>query len=267
VDQTNVTDVDGDLEEVIAGGDTDHRGLTEPDSVNGFSFESFTLDDLSSPDGDDREAEETAVTTDDLDSSANMLLKEADPLGPEFDVEGPIELSATALLDSAVPREAPETAPDWAGVVSADPVEVVGYVRRPTHRERRVAKRLRARKVRRLIRHVDPWTVLKVSFLFYLSMFTVSVIAGVLLWTAAVDAGTIAGTEDFIKDLFAFETFRFDADQIFRSSVLGGIALVFGVTALTVLLAVLFNLISDLVGGIRLTVIEEETARPRRPLS
>jgi hypothetical protein len=29
-------------------------------------------------------------------------------------------------------------------------------------------------------------------------------------------------------------------------------------------MAVLFNLISDLVGGVRITVIEEETARPMR---
>ncbi len=33
-------------------------------------------------------------------------------------------------------------------------------------------------------------------------------------------------------------------------------------TGLNVLLAVLFNLISDLVGGVRITVIEEESARP-----
>ena len=31
----------------------------------------------------------------------------------------------------------------------------------------------------------------------------------------------------------------------------------------TVLVAVLFNLISDVTGGIRFTVVEEETARPR----
>ena len=35
-------------------------------------------------------------------------------------------------------------------------------------------------------------------------------------------------------------------------------------SVLVVLLTVVFNLISDLVGGIRLTVIEEETVRVRR---
>ena len=35
----------------------------------------------------------------------------------------------------------------------------------------------------------------------------------------------------------------------------------FAATGFTVLLAVLFNLISDLTGGVRVTVVEEETAR------
>jgi hypothetical protein len=36
-------------------------------------------------------------------------------------------------------------------------------------------------------------------------------------------------------------------------------------TGFTVLATVLFNLISDLIGGVRITVIQEETARPYEP--
>ena len=49
-----------------------------------------------------------------------------------------------------------------------------------------------------------------------------------------------------------------------RIFFLGGLILVVGGTALTVVLVVLFNLISDLTGGIRFTMIEEETAVRRR---
>ena len=49
---------------------------------------------------------------------------------------------------------------------------------------------------------------------------------------------------------------------IFRASFLAGLILVIAGSAFNVLLAVLFNLISDLVGGIRFTVIEEENVRP-----
>ncbi|MGE4566828.1 MAG: hypothetical protein AAEB43_04130, partial [Acidimicrobiales bacterium] len=43
-----------------------------------------------------------------------------------------------------------------------------------------------------------------------------------------------------------------------------GLVMVVGGTATTVVLVVVFNLISDLMGGIRFTVIEEETAVRRR---
>ena len=69
-----------------------------------------------------------------------------------------------------------------------------------------------------------------------------------------------------LEDLFALESFEFDTDQIFRIFTLGGLVLVVGGTALTVVLVVLFNLISDLTGGVRFTMVEEETALRRRRL-
>ena len=134
--------------------------------------------------------------------------------------------------------------------------------RRPSAIDRRTAGRLRARKVRRLVRHVEPWSVLKISLLFYFCLWGILLIAGVLLWSAANGSGPIDSVETFIRELFALETFQFDGDQIFRASAVGGLVLVVAATGFNVLMAVLFNLISDLTGGIRITVIEEETARP-----
>ncbi len=125
----------------------------------------------------------------------------------------------------------------------------------------RLRRRMRARKVRRIIRYIDPWSVLKFSMLFYSAVFVILMIAGVLLWSAAVSSGTVDNLEDFIMDLLALKTFTFEADQIFRASALAGAILVVASTAGTVLLAILFNLISDLIGGIRVTVVELETAR------
>ena len=131
-----------------------------------------------------------------------------------------------------------------------------------TKRERRQLGRLRARKVKRIVRHIDPWSVLKLSLLFYACLFVVFMVAGTLLWNLAGAAGTIASIEGFIKDIGAFKTFSFSGPTIFRASFLAGLILVIAGSGLNVLLTVLFNLISDLVGGIRLSVIEEETARP-----
>ena len=129
-------------------------------------------------------------------------------------------------------------------------------------RERRKLGRLRARKVKRIVRHVDPWSVLKLSLLFYACLFVVFMVAGALLWNLAGAAGTISSIESFIKDIGAFKTFTFDGVTIFRASFLAGLIMVIAGSGFNVLLVVLFNLISDLVGGIRITVIEEETARP-----
>jgi hypothetical protein len=131
-----------------------------------------------------------------------------------------------------------------------------------TRQDRRQLRRLRARKVKRVIRHFDPWSVLKVSLFFYFCLFVVLMVAGVVLWNVAAAAGTISDIEGFFKDAGAFQTFSFDGATIFRGSVLVGLILVIAGTGFNVLLAVLFNLISDLVGGVRVTVIEEESARP-----
>lgn len=136
-------------------------------------------------------------------------------------------------------------------------------VTRPSVRDRRTAGRLRARKVRRLVRHVEPWSVLKVALIFYFCLWVILLIAGVILWRLAVSSGTVDNIETFVTELFALESFTFNADQIFRASAIGGLVLVVAGAGFTVLMAVLFNLISDLTGGVRFTVVEEETARPR----
>lgn len=134
--------------------------------------------------------------------------------------------------------------------------------RRLSKRERRKLGRLRARKVHRVVRHIDPWSVLRLSLLFYFCLFVVVMVAGTLLYNLAGAAGTINSIESFIKDIGAFKTFSFKGGTIFRASLLAGLILVIAGTAFNVLLTVLFNLISDLVGGVRVTMIEEETARP-----
>ena len=127
----------------------------------------------------------------------------------------------------------------------------------------RTSRRLRARRVRRLVRHVEPWSVLKVSLILYFCAWVVMLFVGVTLWNLAVNSGLVADVENFVLELFALESFKINADQIFRIAAVGGLVLVLAGSALTVLGAVLFNLISDITGGVRLTVVEEETARPR----
>ena len=120
---------------------------------------------------------------------------------------------------------------------------------------------IRARKVHRIVRRVDPWSILKLCLLFYLCVWVMSMVAVVLLWGVAVGSGTIGSLENFIAEFLAFEEFRFNGDQLFQVVALGGLIGVFVATAVSAVLAVVFNLIADLTGGIRFTVVEEESAR------
>lgn len=136
------------------------------------------------------------------------------------------------------------------------------FERAPSGGRRRKQATLKARRVRRIIRRFDPWSVLKVSFIFFLCVYVVSMVALVLLWNLAAGGGVIENIESFIEDLGAFQTFEFEPGKLLQGAALGGAVLAVLATGLTALGSVLFNLISDLVGGVRLTVIEEPSPRP-----
>ncbi len=122
-------------------------------------------------------------------------------------------------------------------------------------------RRLQARKVRRVIRHIDPWSVLTFSVMFHLCLFAALLLASALVFNVAEEAGTIENLESFIRELGDYETFEIDGQAIFKAAVAIAGILTLAASVLVVLLTVMFNLLSDLLGGVRITVIEEETVR------
>lgn len=119
-------------------------------------------------------------------------------------------------------------------------------------------RRARVKRTRRTLRHIDPWSVLKVSILLYACLYGATVLAGYLLWTAAVQSGVISNIESFIAEVGSYEVWEINGEEVFRrATVIGAVLFVAGV-ALNVLLTIIFNLISDLVGGVRVTLLEED---------
>lgn len=106
------------------------------------------------------------------------------------------------------------------------------------------------------MRYVDPWSVLRVTALFHLVLYLVLLITGVLLWNVANTTGTVDNIERFMES-FGWESFEFDGGEIFAQAWILGLFLVVGLTGLAVLMAVTFNLITDVVGGVRVTVLED----------
>ena len=115
----------------------------------------------------------------------------------------------------------------------------------------------RIRRVTRVVRDIDPWSVFKIGLIFHFVIYLIVLVALVLLWSVASATGTIDNIQQFMKS-FGWESFQFKGGQLFVNvTILGLLAVVLG-TALWVLAATIFNLITDLVGGIRVTVLEEE---------
>ena len=124
------------------------------------------------------------------------------------------------------------------------------------------AKPAGPRTSRVVLRRVDPWAVLKVSALFWFSIVLIVLTAGVLLWAAAASVGLVSGIEDAMAG-FGFEDYEFLPGKILRGAALVGLVIAVAGTFGNVLLAVLYNLISDTVGGLRLTLSEDAPSSSR----
>lgn len=106
---------------------------------------------------------------------------------------------------------------------------------------------------------VDVWSVAKVSLPFYAAVVVLVIAAGLLLWAFLVGSGSTESFEEFVVDA-GYADFEFLPDQMFEAAVRGGLIFIAVGTGANVVLAVLFNILSDMVGGVRLATVE----RPRR---
>jgi hypothetical protein len=112
------------------------------------------------------------------------------------------------------------------------------------------------RRVRRIVRSVDAGSVLKIALLFWVTMWVVVVLAGVILWAAASQLGVQSNISSFMENV-GFDGFVLHGGAVLRGAMLGGAVIAAIAVTLTVLAAVLFNLLCDLVGGVEFTVLEE----------
>jgi hypothetical protein len=132
--------------------------------------------------------------------------------------------------------------------------------RAPKKDRRRVTapRQVYERRYVQTVRSVDLWSVLKVSICFYIAALIVMLVSGTILWWIASAAGLITNVEDFIGELVEDDAFRLLSWQVLRASTLIGLVIVCILTVLTVLAAAFYNLFSELLGGVEVTVVEQE---------
>jgi hypothetical protein len=116
------------------------------------------------------------------------------------------------------------------------------------------------RRVRRIIRKIDPWTALKVSAVVWAVVALAMVLGGVIFWSVLDRSGVPDRLTEFLVEITLIDagTQPFaNVEQFLRilvfSSVVGWVL----ATGTTVALAITYNLVSDVVGGIEVVVLEE----------
>ncbi|HEX9848623.1 MAG TPA: DUF3566 domain-containing protein [Acidimicrobiia bacterium] len=116
------------------------------------------------------------------------------------------------------------------------------------------------RRVRRIIRKIDPWTTLKVSSLIWAVLGLAFVLGAVIFWSVLDRAGIPDRLVEFMVEITLIEEGAdpfANTEQFLRflvfSSIVGWVTL----TGTSVAIAVVYNLVSDVVGGLEIVVLEE----------
>lgn len=125
------------------------------------------------------------------------------------------------------------------------------------------------RRVRRIIRKIDPWTTLKVSAIVWAVAALAFVLGAVIFWSVLERAGIPERIVDFMVEITLIQegTNPFaNTEQFLRFLIFGSVVGWVVMTGASVALSVIYNLVSDVVGGLEIVVLEE-TLNPVAPAS
>jgi Transmembrane domain of unknown function (DUF3566) len=120
------------------------------------------------------------------------------------------------------------------------------------------------RRARLYLKRIDPWSVMKFSFAVSFVLFIVGLVATAVLYMALDTMGVVTSVNKALGEMVGAtggdvkNTFKITAKGIIVGSALLGLVNVVLFTALATLSAFIYNVCSDLVGGIELTLAEKE---------
>jgi hypothetical protein len=117
------------------------------------------------------------------------------------------------------------------------------------------------RKARLVIKHIDPWTVMKLSFVVSVVMLAVCVVAVAIVYGVLGKMGVWTQINTLVNEVSPTTTSSALHSPVSAGRVVGVAAVIGAInvvllTALSTLGAAIYNLISDLVGGIEVTLTD-----------
>lgn len=154
-----------------------------------------------------------------------------------------------------LPSERTDVIPSRAPLPDRGPAPAPGSSRR----------RLRptTRRVKRTLKHVDPIGILKISLFFYAIFLVLWLLFVAVLFNVLDGAGLFDAIKDFQVG-FALEETDIGFWTVERWAFLIGLTFVVLASLLNVFLAFLFNVASDLFGGVEMTFVERDPEAPPR---
>ena len=128
-----------------------------------------------------------------------------------------------------------------------------------------VARPRGTRRARLRLVHLDPWSVMKTSFLLSIAFGIVTVVSVGLVWSVLGASGVWDSINSTVTDVLGSESSEpFDIENYVGTSRVMGFTMIVAVvdviliTAIATLAAFLYNLAAALLGGIEVTLAEDE---------
>lgn len=129
----------------------------------------------------------------------------------------------------------------------------------------RAPRRTGPRRVRLTLQRIDPWSVMKISFLVSVALGIAGVVMVAVLWTVLSGMNVFSTVNDLIVEITTGETSATNFDlmnylgfgRVVSLAVVVGVINVILLTALATLTAFLYNVCTALVGGAQLTLSDE----------
>ena len=175
------------------------------------------------------------------------------PAGEQGSTGSPAARTAPAAVTARPVAPPPPPVPNRPAVATGEPEArpAIRFPRaRPAQRRTRVA-----------VRRVGPVSVLKFSLIFYFCVMLAGLLGLVFLFMILQAVGVIDSIEEWVTKIFPQDgggTFQIQPGYLIPRGFLIGCGLVVIWSCIKVIAAFLYNLISDVVGGVEISLSEKK---------
>ncbi len=170
--------------------------------------------------------------------------------------------AAPAQPGPVLPPPPPDLAPAPPAVQKTQKVQ---NVKQAPARPARATKVRPPRRARLRLTRVDPWSVMKTSFLLSIALGVVTIVSVLMVWSVLGAAGVWDSINTTVRDIvgdqadnpFTIQDYL-GTDRVIGFTMLVAVIDVVLITAIATLSAFLYNMAAALLGGIDITLVEDE---------